>query len=119
MLAISQNKIPTPIEVVQTQLDAYNKQDVKAFSAVFAEDVKVYNKIGDSLPSLIGREAIAKRYGELFATYPENYSTLTGRMVEADFVIDHELITGREQPVRIVAIYEVKGAFISRCWFIR
>lgn len=111
--------IPSPIEVVQAQLDAYNKQDIKAFAAVFAEDVLVFNKIGDTIPSLTGRVALEKRYGDLFKKYPKNYSTLKGRLIEGDYVIDHEWVTGREQPVNIVAIYEVKEGMIKRCWFIR
>ncbi|MCU0404998.1 MAG: nuclear transport factor 2 family protein [Chitinophagaceae bacterium] len=115
----AQNVQPTPLEVVQAQLDAYNKQDVKAFAAVFAPDVKIYNRLGDTIPSLTGREAVEKRYKELFDKYPKNYSTLAGRIVEGNYVIDHEVVTGREQTVRIVAIYEVKDGMISRCWFIR
>ena len=34
--------IPTPEELVQQQLNAYNGHDLEAFLAVFAEDVKVY-----------------------------------------------------------------------------
>ncbi|HSR40218.1 MAG TPA: nuclear transport factor 2 family protein [Phnomibacter sp.] len=109
----------TAIEVVQKQLDFYNRQDVKSFAAMFAEDVKVFQQLGDSLPSLQGRKAVEKRYGEIFAQYPQNYSTLLGRMVQGDFVIDHEWITGREKELRIMAIYEVKDGLIRRCWFIR
>jgi hypothetical protein len=116
---VQAQNVPSPIEVVQAQLDAYNKQDIKAFAALFAENVKVYNKIGDETPSLTGRPAVEKRYSELFAKYPKNYSTLVGRMIEGDYVIDHEWVTGREKDVKIVAIYEVKEGFITRCWFIR
>lgn len=115
----AQERVPTPLEVVQAQLDAYNKQDVKAFAAVFAADVEVYNQIGDSIPSLSGRASVEKRYAEIFKKYPKNYSTLTARIVEGAYVIDHELVTGRKQPLRIVAIYEVKSGLIQRCWFIR
>lgn len=111
--------VRTPVETVQAQLDAYNKQDIKAFAGVFAEDVLVFNKVGDTIPSLKGRPAVEKRYGDLFSKYPKNYSTLVGRIIEGDYVIDHELITGREETLKIVAIYEVKNGFISRCWFIR
>lgn len=109
----------TAIEVVQKQLDFYNQQDVKSFAAMFAEDVQVFHQLGDSLPSLQGRKAVEKRYGEIFAQYPKNYSALLGRMVQGDFVIDHEWITGREKELRIMAIYEVKDGLIRRCWFIR
>ena len=110
---------PTPIEVVQSQLDAYNKQDLENFAAVFAPNILVYNSLGDSLPALTGREALKKRYATLFAKYPQNKCTLIGRMVQGDVVIDHEWITGRETPLKIMAIYEVKEGVITRCWFVR
>ncbi len=108
-----------PLHIVQAQLDAYNQQDVKAFAAVFSPEVLVYNKIGDTIPSILGRAALEKRYGDLFKQYPNNYSTLTGRMVQGNYVIDHEYVTGRGEPVAIVAIYEVTHGLITRCWFIR
>jgi hypothetical protein len=109
----------TAIEVVQKQLDFYNRQDVKSFAAMFAEDVQVFQQLGDSLPSLQGRKSVEKRYGDIFKQFPNNRSTLLGRMVQGDFVIDHEWITGRDKEVRIMAIYEVKDGLIKRCWFIR
>ena len=35
----------TPREVVQLQLDAYNKEDIEAFLEVFAEDAEAYNYV--------------------------------------------------------------------------
>lgn len=109
----------TPLWVAQAQLDAYNRQDAKAFAALFAPEVEVFNRLGDTIPSLKGRQAVEERYAALFKSYPNNYSTLTGRIVQGNYVIDHEYVTGREKPVEIVAIYEVKEGLITRCWFIR
>jgi hypothetical protein len=108
-----------PIEVVQAQLDAYNKQDVEAFTAVFAPNAMLFQNLGDSVPSHKGQAEIRHRYADLFKKYPNNKCTLLGRMVQGNHVIDHELITGREQEMRIVAIYEVKDGLIARCWFAR
>lgn len=110
---------PDPIAVVQQQLDAYNAQDLDAFTAVFAEDAEVFVNQGDTVPSMVGRAEIKKRYGAMFEANPTNKSTLIGRMVQGNFVFDHEWITGRDNPFKIVAIYEVKEGFITRCWFAR
>ena len=110
---------PAPIAVAQAQLYAYNKQDAVAFAALFAPDVRVYQQLGDSLPSLIGRAAVQKRYADLFAKYPQNKSTLIGRMQQGNMVIDHEWITGREKDTYMIAIYEIINGLITRCWFIR
>ena len=79
-----------PVAVVQRQLDTYNAQDIDAFAAVFAEDAKVYSNLGDSVPSMIGRDEIHQRYGAMFKANPDNKSTLLGRMVQGNFVFDHE-----------------------------
>jgi hypothetical protein len=110
---------PGPLETVQRQLDTYNRQDLKGFAACFSEDVQWYRRLGDSLPALVGRKAVEKFYAEMFRNYPNNKSTLLGRMVQGQLVIDHEWITGREKDMRIVAIYEVQEGLIVRCWFIR
>jgi len=60
-----------PVEVVQAQLDAYNNQDVNAFAAVFAEDAKLYMNLGDTEPTMTGREEIKRRYGAMFAANPK------------------------------------------------
>lgn len=108
-----------PVEVVQAQLDAYNNQDVNAFAAVFAEDAKLYMNLGDTDPTMTGREEIKRRYGAMFAANPENKSTLIGRMTQGNFVFDHERITGRDKPITIMAVYEVVDGRIIRCWFPR
>jgi ketosteroid isomerase-like protein len=49
----------TQREVVQLQLDAYNKGDIEAFLDVFAEDAEAYN-YGDAKPFIKGK-TILKR----------------------------------------------------------
>lgn len=108
-----------PLSIVQKQLDAYNKQDIEAFCNVFDENVKVYKNITDTVAYVTNKEALYKTYNELFKKYPKNYSTLKSRMQNGNFIIDHEYITGRETPLEVIAIYEVKNDKIIRCWFIR
>ena len=109
----------SPLAVVQRQLDTYNAQDIDGFAAVFAEDAKVFRNIGDTEPTMKGRAEIHVAYGKIFRDNPRNKSTLMGRMVQGNFVLDHELITGRDSEFRIIAIYEVKDGLITRAWFVR
>lgn len=108
-----------PVAVVQGQLDAYNAQDVDAFADLFAEDAEIFRNIGDEEPYLEGRRKIRKQYKELFKENPQNKSTLIGRIVQGNYVIDHEWITGRAEELKIVAIYEVQNGLIRRAWFVR
>ena len=105
--------------VVQAQLDAYNAQNIEMFADLFAEDAEIFMNIGDEEPGMIGREEIHSRYGKMFIENPQNKSTLMGRMVQGNFVFDHEYITGRSSSVKIVAIYEVQDGLIQRAWFVR
>jgi hypothetical protein len=110
---------PSPLAVVQQQLDSYNAQDIDGFAALFAEDAEIFRNIGDTEPAMRGRDAIHASYGKLFRENPQNRSTLVGRMVQGNFVFDHEWITGRDAGFRIVAIYEVRDGSIIRAWFVR
>ncbi len=109
----------SPIEIVQKQLDTYNAQDIDGFASLFAENAEVYMALNEETPAMKGRDEIRARYGKMFSENPENKSTLMGRMVQGNYVFDHELITGRKDPLKIMAIYEVKEGLIQRCWFIR
>lgn len=109
----------SPLEVVQQQLDTYNAHDIDGFAAVFAEDAEIFMNIGDTEPAMKGREEIRKRYGKMFKENPQNKSTLMGRMMQGNFVFDHEWITGRDSEFKIVAIYEVQDGLITRAWFVR
>jgi len=109
----------SPLAVVQQQLDTYNAQDIDGFAALFAKDAKVFSNIGDVEPAMQGRAEIHAAYGKIFVNNPRNKSTLIGRMVQGNFVLDHELITGRDSEFKIVAIYEVQGGLITRAWFVR
>jgi hypothetical protein len=110
---------PSPVAVVQQQLDSYNAQDIDGFTALFAENAEIFRNIGDIEPAMKGRQAIRASYGKLFRDNPQNRSTLVGRMVQGNFVFDHEWITGRDDEFRIVAIYEVRDGLITRAWFVR
>ncbi|MFT5903648.1 MAG: hypothetical protein ACI9O2_000502 [Flammeovirgaceae bacterium] len=118
-LAASSVCAQEPIQVVQAQLDAYNSQDINVFANLFAQDAKLYMNLGDTDPTMTGREEIRTRYGAMFKANPNNKSTLIGRMAQGNFVFDHEWITGRDKPIKIMAIYEVVDGLIVRCWFPR
>lgn len=108
-----------PVAVVQKQLDTYNEQNLDAFVNTFAPDAEVFINLGDSVAGMVGRDEIRKRYGQMFRDNPGNKSTLIGRMVQGNFVFDHEWITGRDNEFKLMAIYEVEDGLIKRCWFAR
>lgn len=58
-----------------------------------------------------------KDYVQLFKNSPENYAALRGRIIQGNFVIDKEYVTGREYNFDATAIYEVEDGLIVRVWF--
>ncbi|WP_266366746.1 nuclear transport factor 2 family protein [Tellurirhabdus rosea] len=106
-----------PEKVVQKQLDAYNAQNVDAFVATYADSVVLYqwpNKV-----MLSGKQALRQQYAGYFKNNPENYAALVGRIVQGNFVIDREKVTGKGYEVYATAVYEVRNGLITKVWFIR
>lgn len=110
-----------PADVVQAQLEAYNRRDLPAFVATFHEDAELYT-LGDAAPSARGRAELERIYGELFTASPTLHSDIVHRVVIGQRVLDHERITGRRgsnEPIELVMVYEVEGDVIRRAWAIR
>lgn len=108
---------PSPADIAQGQLDAYNARDIAGFVTWFSEDVEVF-RLGEPEPTLSGRAAFETRYGALFAEHPDLHCVLDGRLVKGNVVVDRERVTGmREDVVDALAIYEVADGQIRRVWF--
>lgn len=110
-----------PEKVVQKQLDAYNAQNVEAFVATYADSVKLYQWPARQI--MAGKEQLRKNYGEMFRRSPDNYAALVGRIVQGNFVIDREKVTGTRSgspyETYATAIYEVRNGLIVNVWFLR
>ena len=109
--------MPSPIEVAQGQLDAYNRRDLAAFLAHFAEDVKTYR-----LPALEPTVQSRAQLGEFYAANrfnrPGLRAELIGRTVVGNKVFDHERIHGLgDAPLETMAVFEIEGGLIRTCWF--
>lgn len=108
-------------QVVQAQLDAYNRRDIDAFVKLFHEDAEVYT-LGEAAPRAKGVQAVRVLYQSLFDQSPNLQSKLINRMVLGTKVLDHEFITGRagtDTPVELIMIYEVQDSTIRKAYTIR
>jgi|GEM_PF-618240 len=114
-----QLKQAEPEVVVQAQLEAYNARNLDAFVDTYAKDVKIFQHPSKLTAS--GHEDLRKRYGPLFKNSPKLNAVITRRIVQGNYVIDHESVTGigEDSPTRVVAIYEVVGGKIQNVWFVR
>jgi hypothetical protein len=112
---------PSPVEVVQEQLEAYNLRDIEVFLELFAEDATVWD-LGATAPTLVGRGALRERYTDLFARSPALHSHLVSRIAFGRVVVDLEQVSGRESSselFEVLAIYEVVAGKIQRVHFVR
>ncbi len=105
--------------LAQRQLDAYNRQDLDAHVACFADDIVVADlNAGESLH---GIDAYRDRYAALFGQYPMNKAALVSRMSAGNVVIDHERVTRNPDadPFEVLAIYTLREGLIARVDFVK
>ena len=109
---------PTPSQLAQRQLEAYNAHDLEAFAACYHPQVEVRDFPAGTL-RLEGIAAFRERYAEVLAR-PGLRAEVLQRIAQGSFVIDEERVVGlREGVVPAVAIYEVAEGLIRRVWFVR
>lgn len=110
-----------PESIVDKQLAAYNAHDVETFLSFYSKDAITYifpNKKMDE-----GHEALRKEYSEMFKEMPGLKAEVVNRIVDGNYVIDKEKLTGYPAPhkdlvVYATAIYEIKDGLIKQVWFI-
>jgi hypothetical protein len=108
----------SPEVVVQRQLDAYNRKDVDAWLACYAEDAQQRSLDGSLLAQ--GHAEIRARTAPRFAE-PDLYARLLRREVFGHVVVDHEDVTrtlpeGKAQ-IEIVCVYLVERGLIQHAAF--
>jgi hypothetical protein len=110
---------PSPPDIAQKQLNAYNARNLDAFLSVYHPEVEVYTF--PSTPIYTGREELRRIYGEFFSQATQLHCRLLGRISYNDTVIDREYVTGvpRQDVVEAVAIYEIIDGLIRKVWFIQ
>ena len=109
--------VSEPEKVVQEQLEAYNRHDVDAFLKTYSAEIKLYEFPDKEISS--GLEPMRKTYGRLFEREPDRKAKIAKRIVQGDYVIDHEEVSGGGREFKAVAIYRVKNDKITAVWFLR
>jgi hypothetical protein len=110
----------TPAQVIQAQVEAYNRKDLDAFLATYAEDAEQYILHGELLAK--GRDAMRSRYAERFAE-PDLHAQILSRSSIGHVVVDTELVT-RNFPgeglgtIEMICIYEVEDGQVRKASFV-
>ncbi|HTH33431.1 MAG TPA: nuclear transport factor 2 family protein [Xanthobacteraceae bacterium] len=104
---------------VQQQLDAYNRRDVEALLAIYADDAQMFEHPAKLIArgSADFRERFAARSRE-----PNLHAQLLNRVVMGNIVIDHERVTRTFAHCpgsgALVMIYQVQDDRIGKAWML-
>ncbi|MEY2882571.1 MAG: hypothetical protein RL490_295 [Pseudomonadota bacterium] len=104
-------------DIIDIQVEAYNRGDTAAFVATYADDA-ICSRIPSGVVMAAGRAQIADVWGAMFVRSPRT-CVVRNRMVQDDFVIDHERVTlhATGTVIDALAIYRVHDGLIAQVWF--
>lgn len=106
------------VEVVQRQVEAYNRRDIDAFVAAYHDEVQVF-RLPSTAPAMSGKAALREFYEEKRFNLPHLHAEIRHRIVLGNKVIDQEYVTGiGNQPLEVIAAYEVRDGLITTVWFL-
>ena len=110
---------PSPREIVNRQLLAYNAQDIDSYCALFAPDAKISDLVTGQM-ICDGLDEIRKVYTARFSDNTHLHYLVHQRMEGPQFAIDMETVRGLPAGnLHIMAIYEVRDGLIRTLRFIR
>ena len=109
----------SPVQLVQSQLEALNRHDLIAFTSVVAEDISVTDEGGSVL--LAGKAMFTDWYAEHFAEHPSLKADLLDRMALGDWVIDEVMVTGYSdnRQHHLISIIRIQSGRIESIRLIR
>ena len=106
----------SPKEIVQRQVDTFNKRDLNRFLSCYVEGVLAQRFPADTM--YVGKDKMLDSYERFFANTKKTQVEVVKRIALGNYVIDEEstLVDGREG--HQVAIYDVTNGLISSMSFI-
>ena len=114
----------TKIDHVRTHIEVENKHDMEAMLATLVDENPIRDEVAGQKYS--GRDAVAKRYGDLWEAFPDFTVTPSGLYEDGDVVVmqadytgthlgvfnDHAP-SGKSFNVRIVVVFDFEGDSIA------
>ncbi|MDE3214654.1 MAG: nuclear transport factor 2 family protein [Bacteroidota bacterium] len=102
-----------PAELVQKQVNGYNYGNIDVFMDPYADNVGLY-QFPDLLLST-GKAAIMNRMESMFKKYPHLHCQITQRLVQGNYVIDKETISGMNHGETAgTVVYEIAHKKIAK-----
>jgi hypothetical protein len=100
------------VDVVDRVLVALNARDLDAFVACYADDATIED--GHDKVMAQGHDDLRAKYGGMFELLPDIQVQAVTRTDVGEFVVQEEIVTGRGEPERHIAVYLVQGDVIQR-----
>ena len=107
---------PSPLEVVNARMAAYNGHDLDAFLATYHPDVELLAYPDHPLGR--GHAHLRMIFDDLFGGRSVHVQILHQEEM-APFVVNHEIVTYPDRAQRYVSIYDVQDGLIVSVRFIR
>ena len=106
---------PLANEIVERQIDAFNRQSLDDFMACFTDSAEL---LIDGTVAASGHEALRDVYGRQFAGTPL-HATVLSRMTQAEWVVDRELAVGPDgTTMTVLVLYRIREGLIDRVDFV-
>ena len=84
----------SPSEIITTQIEAYNKRDLKGNIELFSENFQII-QFADKSVLVDGKDACEKMYKDLFDNSPNLKAEVINQINYGNKIILHEVIYGR------------------------
>jgi hypothetical protein len=108
----------TAIDIIDGQIESYNKRDLDGFCAWYADDIKIAD-LGTGEILVDGMAALRQRYTGRFAN-PGLHAIILNRIAIGSYVTDHEEVGGITEGLTwVVVTYLVQDGLIHRVWMQR
>ena len=107
------------IDLIDRQIEAYNRRDLEAFVRCYHPHIQVTHLNSEHKP-LHGIEELRTLYGTVFETNPKIHGEIKSRIILESSIIDEEWITGSVKypnGLHGVVIYAFRDGLIDRVWF--
>ena len=108
--------MPSPAQVVEATVTAYNAHDLDAYLALFTPEA-TFGQLGGRV-LLDSRESMRGFYSQFFAARPSVRCESIERAAVGPFVLDRQVVSGEGQPaLEAVLLHEVRGGLITCIWY--
>ena len=108
--------VPTPLDVVNLRMSAYNQHNLDAFLETYSDEIEVFTYPDKLLGK--GKNHIKKIFESMFEEGIVKVE-IHHQIAKDSYVINHETVTYGDSKTEYVSIYEVKNGLITSVRFVR